>query len=41
MLEQHVTPNSGLHNLKIHSSKGYRKTSQRLIYVAGKLALPT
>ena len=29
MLKQHATPNSSLHNLKIYSSKGYRKTSQR------------
>ena len=34
MLKQHATPNSSLHNLKIYSSKGYRKTSQRWIYVA-------
>ena len=29
MLKQHATPNSSLHNLKIYSSKGRRKTSQR------------
>ena len=29
MLKQHATPNSSLHNLKIYSSKGCRKTSQR------------
>ena len=34
MLKQHATPNSSLHNLKIYSSKGCRKTSQRSIYVA-------
>ena len=34
MLKQHATPNSSLHNLKIYSSKGCRKTSQRWIYVA-------
>ena len=28
MLKQHATPNSSLHNLKIYSSKGCRKTSQ-------------
>ena len=28
------TTNSSLHNLKIYSSKGCRKTSQRWIYVA-------
>ena len=27
MLKQHATPNSSLHNLKIYSSKGCRKTS--------------
>ena len=27
MLKQHTTPNSGLHNLKIYSSKGCRETS--------------
>ena len=32
MLKQHTTPNSSLHNLKIYSSKGCRKTSQRWIY---------
>ena len=32
MLKQHATPNSSLHNLKIYSSKGCRKTSQRWIY---------
>ena len=34
MLKQNATPNSSLHNLKIYSSKGCRKTSQRWIYVA-------
>ena len=34
MLKQHSTPNSSLYNLKIYSSKGCRKTSQRWIYVA-------
>ena len=29
MLKQHTTRNSGLHNLKIYSSKGCRKISQR------------
>ena len=29
MLKQHAIPNSSLHNLKIYSSKGCRKTSQR------------
>ena len=38
MLKQHATPNSSLHNLKIYSSKGCRKTSQRWIYVASYLA---
>ena len=28
MLKQHAIPNSGLHNLKIYSSKGCTKTSQ-------------
>ena len=28
MLKQEATPNSSLHNLKIHLSKGCRKTSQ-------------
>ena len=37
MLKQHAIPNSTLHNLKIYSSKGCRKTSQRLIYVASYL----
>ena len=31
MLKQHGIPNSSLHNLNIYSSKGCRKTSQRLI----------
>ena len=31
MLKQHAIPNSSLHNLKIYSSKGCRKTSQRWI----------
>ena len=34
MLKQHATANSSLHNLKIYLSKGFRKTSQRWIYVA-------
>ena len=34
MLKQHATPNSSLHNLKIYSWKGFRKPSQRWIYVA-------
>ena len=29
MLKQHTIPKSSLHNLKIYSSKGCRKTSQR------------
>ena len=29
MLKQHAIPNSSLHNLKIYSPKGCRKTSQR------------
>ena len=29
MLKQHATTNSSLHNLKIYSSKGCRKTSQK------------
>ena len=34
-LKQHAIPNSDLQNLKICSSKGYRKTSQkRIMYVA-------
>ena len=37
ILKQHATPNSSLHNLKIHSSKGCRKTSQRWIYVCSYL----
>ena len=36
MLKQHTTPNSSLHNLKIYSSKGCRKTSQRWIYDVAK-----
>ena len=31
ILKQHAIPNSSLHNLKIYSSKGCRKTSQRWI----------
>ena len=31
MVKQHAIPNSGLHNLKIFSSKGCRKTSQSWI----------
>ena len=31
MLKQYAIPNSRLHNLKIYSLKGYRKTSQRWI----------
>ena len=38
MLKQHATPNSSLQNVKIYSSKGCRKTSQRWIYVASYLA---
>ena len=38
MLKQHAIPNSSLHNLKISSSKGCRKTSQRWIYVASYVA---
>ena len=37
MVKLHATPNSGLHNLKIYSSKGCRKTSQlkiKLNYIA-------
>ena len=37
MLKQHATLNSSLHNLRIYSSKGCRKTSQRWIYVASYL----
>ena len=29
MLKQNAISNSSLHNLKIYSSKGWRKTSQR------------
>ena len=29
MLKDHTIPNSSLRNLKIYSSKGYRKTCQR------------
>ena len=29
ILKQHATPNSSLHNLKIYSSEGCKKTSQR------------
>ena len=39
MLKQHATPNSSLHNLKIYSSKGCRKTSQRWIYEASYLPI--
>ena len=31
MLKQNAIPNSSLHNLKLYSSKGWRKTSQRSI----------
>ena len=31
MLEQHAIPNSSVLNLKIYSSKGCRKTSQRYL----------
>ena len=31
MLKQHVIPNSSLHNVKIYSSSGCRKTNQRWI----------
>ena len=43
MLKQYATPTLSLHNLKIYSSKGCRKTSQRWIYVASYVAryLPT
>ena len=35
MLKQHEIPNSSLHNLKIYSSEGHRKTSQdELMYLA-------
>ena len=35
MLKQHAIPTSGLQKVKVCSSKGYRKTSQRWItYVA-------
>ena len=37
ILKQHATPNSSLHNLKIYSSKGCKKTSQRWIYVCSYL----
>ena len=33
-LKQHATPNSSWRNLKIYSSKGCWKTSQRWVYVA-------
>ena len=33
MLRQHATPKSSLRNLKIFSSKGCKKTSQRFMYV--------
>lgn len=40
MLKQHAIPSSGLPNLKIYSSRGCRKASQRLsIYVANKAIL--
>ena len=29
MLKEHAISNSSLHNVKIYSSKGYNKTSQR------------
>ena len=38
MLKQQATPNSSLSNLKIYSSKGCRKTSQRWIYIASYVA---
>ena len=38
MLKQQATPNSSLHNLKIYTSKGCRKTSQIWIYVASNVA---
>ena len=38
MLKQHATPNSRLHNLKIYSSKGCRKTSQKWIVLCTYLA---
>ena len=34
VLKQHANPNSSLHNLKIYSSKGCRKTSKDELYVA-------
>ena len=33
MLKKRATPNSSLHNLKIYSSKEWRKTSQRWMYI--------
>ena len=39
MLKQHTIPNSNLQNLKIYSSKGCRKTSQRWIMYAAKTAI--
>ena len=40
MLKQHEIPNSSLENLKIYSSKGCRKSSQRwILYVANTAIL--
>ena len=43
MLKQHATTYSSLHNLKIYSSKGYRKTTVKYeyMYVASYLAIAT
>ena len=38
MWKQHASQNTSLHNLKICSSKGCRKNSQRWIYVASYIA---
>ena len=40
MLKQHAIPNSCLHNLKVYSSKGCRKTSQRWIICVANTAIP-
>ena len=40
MLKQHAIPNSSLQNLKIYSSKRWRKTSQRwIMHVANSIIL--
>ena len=40
MLKQHAIPNSSLQNVKIHSSKGWRETSQRwIMFVANTTTL--